>query len=73
MLFCLAKKYQYGRDWKIHCVSEDWLNCSIKCGYCLEEEKYPVKDGPGDTRGEGEGEEGVTENKPQENIVSRKR
>ena len=48
MLFHPAKKYQYGKGWKVLCVTEQWLHQSIKNRYCMEEAEFPVEGDKGD-------------------------
>ena len=42
-----GEKYDYARQWKIHCVSSEWFYDCIKEGHWIDESSYEIS--PGDT------------------------
>ena len=52
-LFLSGTKYRYARQWKMYCVTPQWFNDSMECGYCMPEVEYDV-DGSGSAEKEPE-------------------
>lgn len=51
-----SKKYHYAREWKVLCLTEQWLHDSIKSGYCMEEQEYLIEDNKDEKKQEKENE-----------------
>ncbi|CAL4073586.1 unnamed protein product, partial [Meganyctiphanes norvegica] len=38
-----GEKYNYAKNWRIHCLSPEWIYDSIEKGYAMDMEKYKVQ------------------------------
>lgn len=56
----LAEKYRRACQWRVVCVSMQWVHDSVKAGYCLDEEDYNM----------AERQEGAEPSKPTTNTAA---
>ena len=43
--FAKGEKYNYAKQWRIHCISPQWFFDCVKSGFCREEKSYKIEKG----------------------------